>query len=157
MTAWSDSILSDAGMLRALLEGLQEALIVSDTDGVIRYWNPAAERIFGHAREEALGQSLNLLIPERFRPAHDAGFARAVASGRLRTGTRVLRTRSNHKDGRKLYVDFTFALLKNPAGRSSASTRSRATRPRRTCSSRSSRRCRLARRRLARPRRGRGR
>jgi len=116
MTAWSDSILSDAGMLRALLEGLQEALIVSDTDGVIRYWNPAAERIFGHAREEALGQSLNLLIPERFRPAHDAGFARAVASGRLRTGTRVLRTRSNHKDGRKLYVDFTFALLKNPAG-----------------------------------------
>ncbi len=115
MTAWSDSILSDAGMLRALLEGLQEALIVSDTDGVIRYWNPAAERIFGHAREEALGQSLNLLIPERFRPAHDAGFARAVASGRLRTGTRVRRTRSHHPDGRPLYRDVTVARRKNPA------------------------------------------
>jgi PAS domain S-box-containing protein len=66
---------------------------------------------------EAVGQSLDLLIPERFRPAHDAGFTRAVATGQLRTGTRVLRTRSNHKDGRRLYVDFTFALLKAPDGR----------------------------------------
>jgi PAS domain S-box-containing protein len=64
-----------------------------------------------------VGQSLNLLIPERFRPAHDAGFGRAVETGTLRTGTRVLRTRSNHKDGRRLYVDFTFALLKAPDGR----------------------------------------
>lgn len=117
MIPWSDTNLHDAGLLAALVEGLPDALVLADTGGTIRFWNAAAERLFGHARAEALGQSLNLLIPERFRPAHDAGFARAVATGELRTGTRVLRTRSNHKDGRRLYVDFTFALLKDAAGR----------------------------------------
>ena len=116
MTPWSDSTLDDAGLLRALLESLPDALVVADTGGTIRFWNAAAERLFGHGPAEAVGQNLNLLIPERFRPAHDAGFTRAVATGQLRTGTRVLRTRSNHKDGRRLYVDFTFALLKAPDG-----------------------------------------
>jgi PAS domain S-box-containing protein len=116
MTPWSDSFLADAGLLRSTLEALPDALVLADTAGVIRLWNAAAERLFGHAREEALGQPLQLLIPERFRPAHDAGFSRALASGTLRTGTRVLRTRSNHKDGRRLYVDFTFALVKDAQG-----------------------------------------
>jgi PAS domain S-box-containing protein len=116
MTSWSDTHLQDAGVLAAVLEGLPDALVLADTAGTIRLWNAAAERLFGHPRAEAIGQSLNMLIPERFRPAHDAGFTRAVASGTLRTGTRVLRTRSNHKDGRRLYVDFTFALLKDAQG-----------------------------------------
>jgi PAS domain S-box-containing protein len=116
MTRWTDSTLDDAGLLRSVLEGLSDALVLADTAGVIRFWNAAAERIFGYPRAQALGQSLNLLIPERFRPAHDAGFARAVETGALRSGTRVLRTRSNHRDGRRLYVDFTFAVLKDAAG-----------------------------------------
>ena len=116
MTPWSDSILADAGMLRGVLESLPDALILADTGGVIRWWNAGAERLFGYTREEAVGQGLNLLVPERFRPAHDAGFTRAIATGQLRTGTRVLRTRAQPKDGRRLYVDFTFALLKDPAG-----------------------------------------
>lgn len=116
MTPWSDSYLADAGMLRAVLESLPDALVLADTDGVIRFWNAAAQRLFGHAPEEAIGQSLNLLIPERFRPAHDAGFNRAIATGQLRSGTRVLRTRADARDGRRLYVDFTFALLKDAAG-----------------------------------------
>lgn len=117
MKAWSAEILQDPGMLRGLLAGMQEALIVTDTQGIVRLWNPAAERLFGFSAGEAEGAVLDdLIVPERFRPAHDAGFARAVASGTLRTGARVLRTRAGHKDGRKLYVDFTFALLKDPAG-----------------------------------------
>jgi PAS domain S-box-containing protein len=114
---WSDSTLADAGLLRAALDSLPDALILADTDGVIRLWNAAAERLFGHTREQAVGRNLNLLIPERFRPAHDAGFARAIQTGQLRTGTRVLRTRADHQDGRKLYVDFTFGLVKAPDGR----------------------------------------
>ena len=117
MTPWSDSTLSDAGMLHAVLESLPDALILADTGGTIRFWNAAAERLFGHTRDEAVGQPLNLLIPERFRAYHDAGFGRAVESGQLRTGTRVLRTRATHKDGRRLYIDFTFALLKDADGR----------------------------------------
>ena len=111
------SFLDDPQALRSLVDGLPEALVVADPQGVIRYWNGAAERLFGHAREEALGASLDLLVPDRFKGAHDAGFARAVASGQLRVGGRVMRTRANHKDGRKLYVDFSFALLKDASGR----------------------------------------
>ena len=101
---------------RALLQGLPEALVVADRQGVIRFWNDAAERLFGYAREEALGASLDLIVPERFKAAHDAGFARALDTGTLRVGGRVMRTRAKHKDGRKLYVDFSFALLRDPQG-----------------------------------------
>jgi PAS domain S-box-containing protein len=110
------SLVDDPQVLRSLVDGLPEALVVADPQGVIRYWNGAAERLFGHGKEEALGASLDLLVPERFKGAHDAGFARAVASGQLRVGGRVMRTRANHKDGRKLYVDFSFALLKDAGG-----------------------------------------
>jgi PAS domain S-box-containing protein len=110
------NLLEQPELLRSLLDGLPEALVVADLQGVIRYWNDAAQVLFGHSREEALGASLDLIVPERFKAAHDAGFARAIASGQLRVGGRVLRTRANHKDGRKLYVDFSFALLKDASG-----------------------------------------
>ncbi|HYE41391.1 MAG TPA: PAS domain S-box protein [Ramlibacter sp.] len=108
--------LSDPRLLQAVLDGLPDAFVLADVQGVIRDWNPAAQRLFGYTREEAVGQNLNLIVPERFRPAHDAGFARAVATGELRVGGRILRTRASHKDGRKLYVDFAFALLKDAQG-----------------------------------------
>jgi PAS domain S-box-containing protein len=110
------SLVDDPTLLRALVDGLPEALVVADVHGVIRYWNDAAQRLFGHTREEALGASLDILMPERFKAAHDAGFARAVATGELRVGGRVMRTRANHKEGRKLYVEFSFALLKDAQG-----------------------------------------
>ena len=110
------SLVDDPTLLRALVDGLPEALVVADVHGVIRYWNDAAQRLFGHTREEALGASLDILMPERFKAAHDAGFARAVATGELRVGGRVMRTRANHKEGRKLYVEFSFALLQDPQG-----------------------------------------
>lgn len=117
MKSWSPDVLDNPVLLRSLLAGLQEALVVADPQGIVRLWNPAAERLFGFSAEEAQGRALDdLIVPERFRPAHDSGFARAVATGTLRTGARVLRTRAAHKDGRKLYVDFTFALLKDAAG-----------------------------------------
>ena len=110
------SLMDAPDLQRAILQALPEALIVADPQGVIRFWNAAAERLFGHAAGEAVGGSLDLILPERFKAAHDAGFARAVATGELRVGGRVLRTRAQPRDGRKLYVDFCFALLKDPGG-----------------------------------------
>lgn len=107
---------SDPRLLQAVLQGLPDAFVLADVHGVIQAWNAAAQRLFGFTAEEALGENLDLIVPERFRPAHDAGFARAVASGELRVAGRVMRTRGNHKDGRKLYVDFAFALLKDEQG-----------------------------------------
>jgi len=108
---------SEPELLPGVVHALPEALVVADVEGRIRLWNPAAERLFGYAAAEVLGTDLNLIVPERFRPAHDAGFARAVATGELRVGGRVMRTRAQPKDGRKLYVDFSFALVKDAAGR----------------------------------------
>jgi PAS domain S-box-containing protein len=108
--------LDDPRQLHALLDALPDAFILADRGNVIRWWNPAAQRLFGFAREQAVGASLDLLVPERLRGAHNNGFARAIETGHLRTGTRVLRTRSQHLDGRKLYVDFTFSLWLDAAG-----------------------------------------
>lgn len=104
-------------LLPGIVQALPEALVVVDLRQRIVLWNPAAERLFGYAAAEMLGEELNLIVPERFRAAHDAGFARAVASGELRVAGRVMRTRAQPKDGRKLYVDFSFALVKDADGR----------------------------------------
>ncbi|MDE2606773.1 MAG: PAS domain S-box protein [Burkholderiales bacterium] len=104
------------GLLPGIVQALPEALVVVDLQQRIVLWNPAAERLFGYVEAEVLGAELNLIVPERFRAAHDAGFARAVASGELRVAGRVMRTRAQPKDGRKLYVDFSFALVKDAQG-----------------------------------------
>jgi PAS domain S-box-containing protein len=85
--------------------------VYSDPQGTIRFWNRAAEKLFGFSAEETLGQSLDIMIPERFRRAHWIGFDRAVKSGRVSHEGEVRLTRATHKDGRRLYVDITFGLV----------------------------------------------
>lgn len=101
---------------RAIIEQSQDAVIFADRDGVIRLWNRGAEIIFGWGAAEALGRNLSLVIPEKFRHAHDEGFRRAVHSGVIRHDGRVLTTRAQHKWGSRLYVDLSFGLLKDDAG-----------------------------------------
>ena len=101
---------------RAIVEEAAEAVIFADRDGTIRLWNRGAERLFGHRAAEALGASLDLIVPERFRAAHGQGFRRAIESGALRSANAVRVTRSQHKDGRTLYVEFSFGLVHDGAG-----------------------------------------
>ena len=95
---------------------LPEAIIFADRSGVIRYWSQGAETVFGHSAGEALGKSLDLIIPERFRPAHWQAFRRAIESGQTKYADRVLTTRSTRKDGSPLFVDLSFALVKDATG-----------------------------------------
>lgn len=90
-----------------------EAVIFADCEGVIRYWGGAAEAVFGHSAAEALGNSLDLIIPERFRTAHWQAYDKAIESGQTKYEGRVLTTRSMRKDGSKLFVDLNFALVKD--------------------------------------------
>jgi PAS domain S-box-containing protein len=106
----------DAGLCRAAVDAMQEAVLVADRDGVIRLWNRGAEVLFGFSAEEAVGAGLELLVPDRFRRQHDEGYRHAIATGQMRTQGRVLTTRSNHKYGCRLYVAFTFGLLKDEHG-----------------------------------------
>jgi PAS domain S-box-containing protein len=90
-----------------------EAVIFADRGGVIRYWGRGAESLFGHSAAEALGESLDLIIPERFRSAHWQAYDLAVESGRTKYEGRTLTTRSLRKDGGKLFVDMSFELVKD--------------------------------------------
>jgi len=95
----------------ALVRAMGDAVIGAGIDGAIVLWNPAAERMFGFTAEEALGGSLDLIIPERFRNRHWNGYQEVMRTGRTRYGTDVLRVPALHKDGRKLSIAFTVALL----------------------------------------------
>ena len=97
--------------LPSLVQAAGDAIIAADTDGKILLWNPAAERIFGFTAKDALGHSLDLIIPERLRDRHWEGYQRVMRTGQSRYGTEVLRVPALHKDGRALSIAFTVALL----------------------------------------------
>lgn len=101
---------------RAIIEQTQDAVIFADREGVILLWNRGAEIIFGWGAQEAVGHELSLIIPEKFRHAHDEGYRRAVQTGQIRHDGRVMTTRAQHKWGCRLYVDLSFGLLKDDNG-----------------------------------------
>ncbi len=103
-------------VFRAIVQQAPDAVIYADCDGAIRIWNSAAEAIFAYAATEIVGKSLDVIIPERLRSSHWAGFNNAIEAGVLRHAGRVLTTRSVHKDGSKLYVDLSFSLVKDRTG-----------------------------------------
>lgn len=105
-----------------ILECMSEAMIFADLEGIIQIWNPGAEFIFGYTSVEAVGESLDLIIPEHLRKAHWDGFHRAVSRGTTAHGRRSIITRSLHKSGEQLYVDMSFAIVKNQAGETIGST-----------------------------------
>ena len=98
---------------RAIVEQAQEGIIFIDCDNVVRLWNRGAEKLFGFTADEALGRSIDIIIPERFRQGHADGMRRAVAAGKTRLGERVMTTRAIHKSADKMYVDLSFTLLKD--------------------------------------------
>ena len=100
-----------------LVEALGDAVIICDCDGVIRFWNAAAERLFGFTLAETLGSSLDLIIPDRLRERHWAGYARTMATGQTQYQHDVLRVPAMHKDGRPLSIAFTVGLLLGPQRR----------------------------------------
>ncbi|MHC4052048.1 PAS domain S-box protein [Bradyrhizobium sp. 25ACV] len=99
-----------------IVEDVADALIYSDRSGTIMRWNRAATALFGFSAAEALGQNLDLIIPEHLRAAHWKGFEAALASGRMKLAGKPTLTRALHKSGRKLYIEMTFALVWDSGG-----------------------------------------
>jgi PAS domain S-box-containing protein len=93
-----------------------DAVVVSDANGAIVVWNAAATRLFGFSEQEALGQPLDLIIPDRLRGRHNEGYAKTVETGITRYGTSLLKVPALHKDGRQLSIAFTVALLTGAQG-----------------------------------------
>ncbi|HSV19335.1 MAG TPA: PAS domain S-box protein [Casimicrobiaceae bacterium] len=112
----TEPTITDSELFAAIVKAAPDAIIVAGVDGCIRFWNAGAERVFGHLASEVMGQSLDIIIPERLRKAHWDAFDRAVQAGRTRYEGRAMTTRSMRKDGAKIYVDMTFALLTDGTG-----------------------------------------
>ncbi|AMP15014.1 PAS domain-containing protein [Collimonas pratensis] len=112
--------MSSAIDLDQLVQAVGDAIVISDAGGAITLWNPAAERMFGFSQAEALGKSLDLIIPERQRQRHWDGYQKTMESGVTRYGNDVLRVPAVHKDGHTLSIAFTVALLLTPAGKVAA-------------------------------------
>jgi PAS domain S-box-containing protein len=88
--------------------------LATDREGVIRFWNPGAVRIFGFAEGEAVGASLDLIVPERLRQRHWEGYRRVVATGATRYGAGdVLAVPALARGGRQISVEFTIVLLRD--------------------------------------------
>lgn len=106
-----------SGLDANILEGVADALIYSDRAGTIVRWNGASSALFGFSAQEALGRSLDLIIPEHLRAAHWKGFEAAMSSGTMKLAGRPTLTRALHKDGRRLYIEMTFALVRDADGK----------------------------------------
>jgi PAS domain S-box-containing protein len=98
-----------------LVESIGDAVVVCDAAGAIIVWNDAAVRMFGFTREEALGKSLDIIIPERQRQRHWDGYNKSMSTGETRYGNDVLRVPALHRDGRNLSIAFTVAMLYDEA------------------------------------------
>jgi PAS domain S-box-containing protein len=109
-------IIADA-LAHAVLSTKSDALIAADKTGVITFWNPGATRIFGFSEAEAIGQSLDIIIPERLRQRHWDGYDKTMATGESRYGeSDLLAVPAVRKDGTQLSIEFTIMMLRDSGG-----------------------------------------
>jgi PAS domain S-box-containing protein len=98
-----------------IIEGTQDAIIFADREGVIQLWNAGAETMFGYQSEEAVGQSLDLIIPEQLKARHWEGYHKVMATGVTRYGREVLAVPAQCKDGARISIEFTIVMLRDGA------------------------------------------
>ena len=104
-------------LCRQLVQESNDAIIYSDRGGVIRLWNSGAERMFGFTAEEAVGQSLDIFIPENQRPRHWDGYFKVMESGATRYATELLAAPALRKDGTRVSTEFSMTIIRDASGK----------------------------------------
>jgi PAS domain S-box-containing protein len=103
---------------RRLVDEAADAILISDAEGIIRFWNPGAARIFGFAAEEAVGQSLDIIIPGALRARHWRGYTETIRAGHTRYGAGdLLAVPALRKDGTRISVEFSIVPFRDATGR----------------------------------------
>jgi PAS domain S-box-containing protein len=103
-------------IFRQIIEGAPEAIMLADRQGVIHLWNAGAASLFGYSAEEALGHSLDLIIPEPMRARHWEGYHRVMATGETVYGTKLLAVPAMHRDGHRISVEFSIVMVRGAEG-----------------------------------------
>ena len=107
----------DTQPYKEIVEQAPDAILCCDREGIIRLWNRGAELIFGFSTAEAIGQSLDLIIPERLRGRHWEGYFKVMETGMSRYGTDLLTVPALHRDGHQLSCAFSIVMIKDDRGR----------------------------------------
>jgi PAS domain S-box-containing protein len=115
-TGSSVAAVSEEWLAAAVVKESGEAIVVTDPAGIIRLWNDGAARMFGYSADEAMGQSLDVIIPEKLRERHWKGYYQTMATGHTRYGDKLLSVPATHRDGQRLSIEFSVALLRDNAG-----------------------------------------
>lgn len=97
--------------LQQSIDDSPDAIVIADREGIIRFWNNGAEQMFGYPASEAVGQSLDLIIPENLRARHWDGYIRVMASGETKYKSGLLSSPGIHKDGSRISLEFSMVLL----------------------------------------------
>jgi len=103
-------------LCRKIVEATPDAVIFADREGVMRLWNGGATALFGYSADEAIGQSLDLIIPERLQGRHWEGYHRVMATGVTKYGRELLSVPAVRRDGERLSLEFSVALLRDDTG-----------------------------------------
>jgi PAS domain S-box-containing protein len=108
---------SQAAFFENIVRDAADAIVYADAEGIMRFWNAGAERIFGYAAAEAVGQSLDLIIPEKLRARHWHGFRQVMQTGKSRYGAGdLLAVPAQRKDGVRISVEFTIVPMHDTSG-----------------------------------------
>ena len=102
---------------RWIVDAMPEGVVYADREGVIRLWNRGAETIFGYRRQDALGQTLDLIIPERWRARHWEGYRTVMQTGVTRYGIDLLAVPASRSDGTRISIEFSIILPTDRDGR----------------------------------------
>ena len=110
---WEDLGLGDRAFAQ-LVQDLADAVVIADAAGIVVFWNAAATALFGWSDDDAVGTSLDLIIPPRLRDRHWEGYRRVMATGHTDYGGRLLEVPALHRDGHTFSIAFTVTLLSRP-------------------------------------------
>lgn len=106
-----NSVIDQDWVYRQIVDFSQDGMLFADREGIIRLWNKGAESIFGYSAREALGQSLDLIIPEKLRERHWEGYQKVMDTGETRYGNELLKVPALRKDGKRVSVEFSILLI----------------------------------------------
>lgn len=106
-----------AEIYRQIVDEASDAILFSDREGIIRLWNRGCQSVLGYSASEAIGQSLDLIIPERLRSSHWQGYHRVMETGVTRYGADLLSVPALHKDGHQLSCAFSIVMLTDAQGK----------------------------------------
>lgn len=99
-----------------IVEDAQAGIIFADEGGVIRLWNSGAEAMFGYTAAEAIGRTMELIVPEKHQASHDKGYARVMQTGITKYGRDALAVPALRKDGTRISIEFTIVLVRSAEG-----------------------------------------